>query len=91
MRLQIKWTNVSGYFLSDDCSVWARNLAASNVSIYAAAGATLINSVTLSLAGPATVNLRTANATTEATGGVHGCSCLHSLLSLFVLLGCALP
>ena len=71
-RRQISWMNVSSYFLSDDCSYWFRDLAHSNVSIYAAAGATLTNSVTLSLQGPATVSLPVQNASTLANGEAQG-------------------
>jgi hypothetical protein len=68
MRAQMSWKNVTCYFLSDDCSVWSRDIKHSNVSIYAAAGATLINSVTLSLDNNVTVSLPVVNDTNYAQG-----------------------
>ena len=88
LRAQVIWRNVSSFFLSEDCSTWARNIAATNVSIYAAAGATLINSVTLRLDGNKTVSLPVVNASTFAQGAspclcnwvgarAAGCACRY--------------
>lgn len=55
---QVIWRNMTTFFLSNDCSSWARLESRSAIGVFLAAGAQLQNSVTLSLDhGGATVQL----------------------------------
>ena len=57
-HVQAVWVNMSTFYLSDDCSLWARNGPQSGIGVFLAAGSTLQNSVTLNMdQGGATVKL----------------------------------
>ena len=57
-HVQAVWVNMSTFYLSDDCSLWAQNGPQSGIGVFLAAGSTLQNSVTLNMdQGGATVKL----------------------------------
>ena len=49
LHVQAVWVNMSTFFLSDDCSLWAQRGPQSGIGVFLAAGSTLQNSVTLNM------------------------------------------
>lgn len=67
--LQLIWTNVTSFFLDDDCGSWSNGAANPALALYLNAGATLVNSVQLYLnGGRKSVSLPVLNIITDASG-----------------------